>query len=116
MSVGDMRNDLWRLLMRLAYLSAPVLGLLLVGCGPDDEIERETPVPAPATEQAEPPFTGAPPSNDGAGAGPETGAPLGTGAEGAMDTAPADNGSGLGTSSGAGTAPNTTPGATGASQ
>ena len=100
--------------MRLAYLSIPVLGLFLVGCGPDDE--REAAMPEATTEQPAPPFTGAPPSNDGEGAGPEAGAPLATGAEGDMDTAPADNGSGLGTSSGAGAAPNTTPGATGASQ
>lgn len=41
---------------------------------------------------------------------------MGTGATGDMNTAPGDNGSGLGTESGAGTAPNTTGGASGASQ
>jgi hypothetical protein len=102
--------------MRFAYLYAPVFGLLLAGCGPDEEMERQAPTPEPATEQPAPPFTGAPPSNEGAGAGPETGEPLGTGAEGSMDTAPGDNGSGLGTSSGSGTAPNTTDGAPGAAQ
>ena len=103
--------------MRLAYLSAPVLGLLLVGCGPDDDLAREATPPQPTTEQNIP-SAGAPPSNDGAGAGFESGSrePLGTGADGDMGTAPADNGSGLGTASGAGTVPNSTPGASGASQ
>lgn len=103
--------------MRLAYLSAPVLGLLLVGCGPDDDRTREATPPQPATGQSAP-ATSAPPSNEGSGAGPQSGsgAPLGTGAQGDMGTAPADNGSGLGTSSGAGTAPNPAPGASGAAQ
>ncbi|WP_325166594.1 hypothetical protein [Stutzerimonas xanthomarina] len=115
MPAGYSRARRLEVLMRLAYLFAPVLGLVLVGCGQDDAA-REVVTPEPAIEKPEPPFTGAPPSNDGAGAGPEAGAPLATGAEGSMDTAPADNGSGLGTASGAGTAPHTTPGASGAAQ
>ena len=43
--------------MRLAYLSAPILGLLLVGCGPDEADREQTP-PKPAAEQpATPPAT-----------------------------------------------------------
>lgn len=115
MPAGYSRDRCLEVLMRLAYLYAPVLGLVLVGCGQDD-LDREVATPEPAIEKPEPPFTGAPPSNDGEGAGPEAGAPLATGAEGNMDTAPADNGSGLGTASGAGTAPNSTRGASGAAQ
>jgi hypothetical protein len=120
--------------MRLAYLSAPILGLLLVGCGADEEPEREPMPPQPTTEQPTPPQpTTTPPSDTdagtgmgtspgttgtGVGAGPETGAGTGmtTGPSGDMSTAPADNGSGLGTESGAGTAPNTTGTGTGAAQ
>lgn len=106
--------------MRLAYLSVPVLGLLLVGCGPDEEREREA-SPAPATtEQPTAPASGSPNSDAGSDAGTSGMGNL-PGAEpndpaGDVETAPGDNGSGLGTSSGAGTAPNTTGTGTGANQ
>lgn len=103
--------------MRLAYLTAPVLGLLLVGCGPDEEPEQ---IPRPTIEQ---PSTGTPELEEGAstrgtklGEEPIAGPASDPEPVGAMDNAPADNGSGLGTASGAGTAPNPTPGASGASQ
>lgn len=81
--------------MRFAYLLAPVLGVLLVGCGPDEDRKREATPPA-TTEQPAAPATGAPaPDNETGGivspptstgeAGTEAGA--GTGADGtAPDT------------------------------
>ena len=40
--------------MRLTYLLPPVLGLLLVGCGPDEDRDRE-PTPPPVTDGPEAP-------------------------------------------------------------
>ncbi|WP_421683774.1 hypothetical protein HKW98_04765 [Stutzerimonas urumqiensis] len=45
--------------MRLAYLAPAALGLLLVGCGPDESEEVEAPPAAPQTEMpATPPAGG----------------------------------------------------------
>lgn len=45
--------------MRLAYLAPAALGLLLVGCGPDEPEEVEAPPAAPQTEMpASPPAGG----------------------------------------------------------
>lgn len=100
--------------MRLAYLSVPLLGLLLVGCGPDDDRDREVTPPQPTTQQPAAPAT--PPANTGTGENGTTGTGTagdvqtdrGTGVAnpGAMDNS--DTGSGLGTESGAGTEPNPT--------
>lgn len=108
--------------MRLAYLSVPVLGFLLVGCGPDEEREREAvPAPAPA-EQPAAPATG----NTTSEPGPTSGASVTSGEgtalggpndpAGDVETAPGDNGSGLGTASGAGKVPNPTGTGSGAAQ
>ena len=43
--------------MRLSYLLPPVLGLLLVGCGPDEDREREPTPPPATTEQPAAPST-----------------------------------------------------------
>jgi len=115
--------------MRLAYLSAPILGLLLVGCGPDEDLEREVPPPQPTTEQPAAPTTGTPPANTGTTGSGTTGtgttgttgsATTGTGTTGGVETDSgtgvanpgamdnSDTGSGLGTESGAGTEPNPT--------
>ncbi|WP_313085764.1 hypothetical protein [Pseudomonas sp.] len=112
--------------MRLAYLSVPVLGLLLVGCGPDEDREREATPAKPVTEQPAAPSSGnpstgtsAPEAGNAAGTmGTGTGAGVETtgGTAGDVETAPGDNGSGLGTASGAGTAPNTTGTGSGAAQ
>lgn len=100
--------------MRFAYLSAPLLGLLLVGCGPDDDRDREVTPPQPTTQQPAAPTSDTPPTNTGTGENGTTGAGTagdvqtdrGTGVAnpGAMDNS--DTGSGLGTESGTGTEPN----------
>ena len=109
--------------MRMTYLLPPVLALMLVGCGPDEEAEREVTPPTPTTEQpAAPaddvtvPDTTEPVPGTGTSSGNST---MDSGTGGGVTTPPADNGSGLGTESGSGTAPNTGTGTgtgTGASQ
>lgn len=89
--------------MRLAYLAPAALGLLLVGCGPD---EPEVVTPPPATTEQQPIVPTAPPDMPPAGQGTGTMPPADEPEPGMMNPPAPDNGSGLGTSSGAGTAPN----------
>lgn len=94
--------------MRLAYLAPAALGLLLVGCGPD-EPEEVTP-PPPATEQPAAPGTGttgpgSTPMNEGTQADQPAGVGSPAVTDEPMNPPTDDNGSGMGTESGAGTAP-----------
>lgn len=97
--------------MRMTYLLPPVLALMLVGCGPDEEAEREVTPPPPTTEQPSAPADDVtvPETNEPApGMGTTSGnSTMDNGTGGGVSTPPADNGSGLGTESGSGTAPNT---------
>ncbi|WP_028239167.1 hypothetical protein [Stutzerimonas azotifigens] len=91
--------------MRLTYLLPPLAALLLIGCGPDEPDEPQTPPPAQSEMNAPAPGTDAGPTGTASPGAPRIGSGDAgtTGTEGgSAPSAPADNGSGLGTSSGSG--------------